>query len=99
MGVNANLDVANWAICLTVYYQCGILLAMSEKSLESQIDPEQEYSVTETAAVVGVTTRHVRRLMDAGALEGYRTSTLSRSRRRIYGSSILAFLKARKSQK
>ncbi len=98
MGVDANLNVAKSAICLTVCYVCGILFAMSDSSGKQELDPKREYSVTETAVFVGVSRRHVRRLTDAGYLEGYRLSPAPGSTRRIYGHSIIAFLEARKNQ-
>lgn len=72
---------------------------MSNLAESDRINPEGEYSVTETAAFLGISGRHVRRLADAGDLESRRLTLAPRSPRRISGRSILAFLDARKSRK
>lgn len=68
---------------------------MSDLAEQDKIDPDIEYSVTETAVFLGISKRHVRRLAASGDLESRRLTLAPRSPRRINGHSILAFLKAR----
>ncbi len=68
---------------------------MSDLTEENKIDPKAEYSVTQTAVFIGISSRHVRRLADAGQLKSRRLTLSPRSPRRIYGYSILEFLDAR----
>lgn len=70
---------------------------MSHMTQQEKIDPDKDYSTAETAEFVGITPRHIRRLVDDNFFEGaYQQTPIAGSPLRIPGSAIITFLEARK---
>ncbi len=72
-------------------------LCMMSAMTEYQIDPQEFYTTGQTAKFIGLSDRHVVRLVDDGHFPGsYRKSPVAKSPRQIPGSAIIAFLDKRK---
>jgi hypothetical protein len=70
---------------------------MSAMSDEIQLDPKQNYSIGQVAKIVGLSDRHVVRLVDLGLFPGsFRKSPVPRSPRVVPGKAIIEFLALRK---
>jgi len=64
---------------------------------KADINPRKEYTVGETAELVGLSDRHVARLVDLGEFPGAgRKSPLPGSHRTIPGSAIIAYIENKK---
>lgn len=65
---------------------------------EQEITPNKIYSVQEVAEIIGVTDRHIIRLIDEGCFAGtYRKTLAAKSPYQIPGSAVLTFLEQRKN--
>ena len=70
---------------------------MSRMTQQKEIDSDKDYTTAEAAEFIGLTPRHIRRLVDNGLFEGaYQQSPVTGSPLRIPGSAIITFLEARK---
>ena len=69
---------------------------MSTMSTNKAKDDEKYISVPEAAAMLGITGRHVRRLIQAGVFKARRLTPVPKSRYRILESSVKEFLEAQK---
>ena len=62
----------------------------------NEIDPKKIYTTTEVSEIVGLTKRHVSRLVDDGYFKGsYRKSPVPGSPRQIPGSAVIQYLEER----
>jgi hypothetical protein len=62
----------------------------------NEIVPEVEYSTKQVAELIGLSSRQVGRLVDAGQFPGsWRKSTLPKSERVIPGTAVIEFLQKR----
>ncbi len=69
---------------------------MSVMSEETNVDPNKNYLTGEVAKIVGLSDRHVARLVDQGEFPGsFRKSPVPRSPRVVPGKAIIEFLAAR----
>ncbi len=58
---------------------------------EMSVNPQQEYSTAEAGKILGLSSKQVGRLIDAGELAGRRLSSLPGSRRVVSGQAILDY--------
>ena len=79
---------------MTVGDFASIMSAMTD-----EIVPEKEYSTGEVGRIVGLSSKQVGRLVDAGLLTGRRKSAFPKSPRVVTGAAIIAYLNKSKKQK